>query len=575
MNMGRCKTWLLLLVVTVMLLPLTTCKKPNILVLIADDLGIGDIGCFGNTTLRTPNIDSIARDGALLSQHLSAASLCSPSRAALLTGRYPARSGMAPNTMIRVSLFNACPYGLPTSEITFAKLAKQAGYKTGLIGKWHQGWSRDSFNDFHHHPRNHGFDYFYGIPLTNLKDFGDDGDRVLFSFLSHALNRFITVVLVLGISTICLHRAGYIGIMPCSLIIFLLVLISGSVYLIMDNLKLLNSTIYRNFDLVEQPIDLETQMAKEVAEGQEFLQARRNDGEPFLLVMSWVHVHVFLAPAQKFLGKSKHGKYGDSVEEMDWAVGEMLNSLQQLGFADNTLVYFTSDHGGHLEERNVRGELEGGYNGIYKGGKGHGAVDGGIRVPTVIKWPGRIRAGSTSSEPTSQMDVLPTLANAMGVPIPSDRRIDGHDMLPLLTGQTSVSSHDFMFHYCGSDVHAVRYRPRGDSIVWKLTLKEPNYLPGRQVCEFVCNCAAAITLEPPHLYDMTSDPGEKQPMNATDHPQVYKKMMHALEEHVQNVKPVPNQYTFRNVMWRPWLQMCCNNNYPSCTCQDDKFKGKF
>ncbi|KAJ8308867.1 hypothetical protein KUTeg_013741 [Tegillarca granosa] len=134
---------------------------------------------------RTPNIDRIAEEGAQLRHHLAASSMCSPSRTALLTGRYPIRSGMVPSSQIRINIFVASSGGLPKNEITIASLAKEAGYKTALIGKWHLGLSRETFDDFEHHPKNHGFDYFYGLPLTNLKDFGNDGDKVVFAQQPH------------------------------------------------------------------------------------------------------------------------------------------------------------------------------------------------------------------------------------------------------------------------------------------------------------------------------------------------------------------------------------------------------
>ncbi|XP_041352309.1 steryl-sulfatase-like [Gigantopelta aegis] len=528
-NMMRCALAIFLAILVLQV----RSRKPNIVLMIADDLGYGDVGCFGNSTLRTPHIDSLAADGAKLTQHLTASSLCSPSRAAMLTGRYPVRSG-----------------------------------------KWHLGWSKDRLSDFAHHPMKHGFDYFYGLPLTNIKDFGSEGERLMKSVDPYIYYRILSIFLVMFITASCLYKSNNIGILFFLLILFTITAVFGLLYFVTDNFKLLNSQIYREYDNVEQPIDLETLMRKLVIEGQEFLEERSKDDAPFLLVMSWTHVHTYLHPAKRFGGKSRHGTYGDSVEELDWAVGEILKSLEQLGFKDNTMVYFTSDNGGHLEERNKHGEPHGGYNGILRGGKAHGTVDGGIRVPTVMRWPGHITPGTVVDEPTSLMDVLPTVAKAMGASVPDDRQLDGYDLLPLLQKQTLVSSHEFMFHYCGTEVHAVRYRPREGKSVWKLALKEPPYLPGQDVCMFICHCANSITLDPPYLYDMTSDPGERRPMNATDLPEIYHKMQEALKDHQQGLIPVETQYSLAKLFWRPWLQPCCNSNYPTCSCTDPKFNNK-
>nr|KAG5712910.1 hypothetical protein BaRGS_007507 [Batillaria attramentaria] len=142
------------------------------------------------------------------------------------------------------------------------------------------------------------------------------------------------------------------------------------------------------------------------------------------------------------LTNMKHGPYGDTVEELDWGVGRLLTALDRLGMADNTLVYFTSDNGGHVEEIDFMGRRAGGYN------------DGGIRVPTLIRWPGKVKAGHVTDEPVSLMDVLPTVAQALHVQLPASHVTDGRDLVPLLSGEEVVSAHEFLFHYCQNRVHA-------------------------------------------------------------------------------------------------------------------------
>ncbi|ESP03035.1 hypothetical protein LOTGIDRAFT_185807 [Lottia gigantea] len=551
-------------------------KPPNIVLMIADDLGIGDIGCFGNTTVKTPNIDRIAKEGAKLTHHLSASSLCTPSRAAFLTGRYPIRTGMASRNFYRVSLFVAAPGGLPNNETTYAEVAKTAGYKTALIGKWHLGWSKNSLNDFDHHPNNQGFDYFYGYPLTNMKDFGDDPrESLLLSIFPLWHYQLATMVILLIITTGSFYRMKMIR-----LFLFVFLVAFGSLlvfsvhYVCIIRYKDFNSLLYRNTDLVEQPIELPTLTRRLAAEGVEYLEDRSKDQDPFLLLMSWTHMHTFLDTADKFKGRNKHGRYGDALEEMDWGVGEILNALDRLNMVDNTLVYFTSDNGGHLEERSADGDVHGGYNGIYKGGKAHGAVDGGIRMPSVARYPPSIRPGSVIDEQTSMMDIFPTISKLMGAKLGNSIQIDGRNIMPLLSGNEKVSPHDFMFHYCGDEIHAIRYRPRDGTSTWKLVLKSPDYIPGKQVCLFVCSCKGAIVNDPPLLHDMTSDPSEKNPIDITKHQSIVKTMLKAMKDHQASILPVDYQLDVSKQLWRPWLQPCCGT-FPSCHCIDQKYHGKF
>ncbi|KAJ8252874.1 hypothetical protein GJAV_G00206530 [Gymnothorax javanicus] len=160
--------------------------RPNFILMMVDDLGIGDVGCYGNDTIRTPNIDRLAKEGVKLTQHIAAAPLCTPSRAAFLTGRYALRSGLGKNGRVQVILFLGASGGLPQSEITFAKLLQKQGYSTGIVGKWHLGVSCENRNDHCHHPNQHGFDYYYGIPFTNVDDCKPgEGSAILSTYGGH------------------------------------------------------------------------------------------------------------------------------------------------------------------------------------------------------------------------------------------------------------------------------------------------------------------------------------------------------------------------------------------------------
>ncbi|XP_064263828.1 steryl-sulfatase isoform X2 [Passer domesticus] len=433
-------------------------SNPNIILLMADDLGIGDLGCYGNRTLRTPNIDRLAEEGVTLTQHIAASPLCTPSRAAFLTGRYPIRSGMAAFSRVGVFLFSASSGGLPSEEITFSKLLKQKGYATALIGKWHLGMNCENRNDFCHHPLSHGFDYFYGLPVTNFRDCKPGQGSV---FLKGVQKDLVIPIQITGIALVSLAVVQYIGLLKVpfqALGYFLLIITISLVVLIFFfyNFRQLNCFLMRDHQIIQQPLSYENLTQRLTKEAMQFIE--RNTDTPFLIVLSYLHVHTALYASENFKGKSKHGLYGDAVEEMDWSVGQVLDLLEKYNLSDKTLVYFTSDQGAHVEEISSAGEVHGGYNGIYKGGKSTN-WEGGIRVPGLLRWPGVVQAGAYIDEPTSNMDIFPTIVELADAQLPSDRIIDGHDLLPLLQGKVTQSKHEFLFHYCNAYLNAVRWRP--------------------------------------------------------------------------------------------------------------------
>lgn len=540
--------------------------KPNIVVLLADDLGIGDVGCFGNGTISTPNIDSIARDGAVLTQHTSAAAVCTPSRAALLTGRYPIRSGMESHSTNKVFIVLASRGGLPSNETTFAKVLQQNGYATGYFGKWHLGLYCSSTNDPCHHPMSHGFDRFYGLPLTNLKDLGDDGNSVVTTYFPHAVAVAYTVVVVGVTSTYLLLRRGWI--LAASLTVTLFLVNPLLIALFIKNIAVLNGVLMRDFEVVEQPVRLPGTTQRLVGEAEKFVRSSVEERKPFLLFLAFVHVHTALFTHPLFAGKSAHGRYGDNVEELDWGVGRILQLLKDTGQENNTLVYFSSDNGGHIQEIGLDGQREGGYNGIYKGGKMMGGWEGGIRVPTAVAWHGKIRPGHRVDVPTSQLDVLPTVLEAAGLQPPTDRLLDGASLLPLLRNETRSSSHRFLFHYCGVSIHAVRYIPPDGSGVWKVHY----HTPDQSQCTYVCHCQGSHIRDhdPPLVYHLDTDPSEDRPLSPSSDPRIHKIMAtvrDAVGRHRDTIEDVPQQFSFQNSFWLPWLQPCCN--FPRCSCRED------
>uniref|UniRef100_S4RPN3 Steroid sulfatase n=1 Tax=Petromyzon marinus TaxID=7757 RepID=S4RPN3_PETMA len=554
-------------------------RKPNFVLMMADDLGIGDVGCYGNNTIKTPNIDRLAQEGVKLTQHIAAASLCTPSRAAFLTGRYPVRSGMASSGYLRVFIFNANSGGLPTSEITFPKLLKEKGYSTAIIGKWHQGLNCDVAGDHCHHPLSHGFDYFYGMPMTNLRDCNKWQNSVKTVNLESSLNLYkeirCVVTLTLLLSELPTHKVPLYWIPVICMIL--------CVSLLLCSARIIGSLVVEGSCLVRQshvtslpPVCFQASLLCSplflVAVSLSLFPNR--DG-PFMLFLSFVHVHTALFAAKRFHGTSKHGFYGDNVHEMDWAVGEVVNHLEKLGLSDNTLVYFTSDQGGHLEEISNSGDVEGGWNGIYRGGKSMGGFDGGIRVPGVLRWPGVLPASVQVDHPTSLMDIYPTVLSLAGASLPEGRVIDGKDLLPLLLGNRSYSEHEFLFHYCGTHLNAVRWVPRDSQLIWKVHFFSPIFFPaGSNGCynTVICHCHGSFvqTHDPPLVFEMQSDPSESSPLAVTSAAvqEVLAVVQRAVSSHQQSLTPVPSQFSLNNLLWKPWLQPCCGF-LPSCGCDND------
>uniref|UniRef100_A0A287AGF2 Steroid sulfatase n=1 Tax=Sus scrofa TaxID=9823 RepID=A0A287AGF2_PIG len=553
--------------------------RPNFVLLMADDLGIGDPGCYGNKTLRTPNIDRLAGGGVKLTQHLAAAPLCTPSRAAFLTGRYPIRSGMAAQNQVGVFIFSASSGGLPPSEITFAKLLKSQGYTTALIGKWHLGTNCHNSSDFCHHPLSHGFDYFHGIPVTNLRDC-KPGEGSVFTTAFRLLVFIPLQVLALALLLAGLRWLGLFRVPPALIfsLLFLAALVLG-LLLCFLHFRPLNCFLMRNHDITQQPMSYDNLTQRLTADAVRFIQ--RNAESPFLLVLSFLHVHTALFSSKIFAGKSKHGAYGDATEEMDWSVGQILDVLDELKLANNTLIYFSSDQGAHVEEVTVKGEVHGGSNGIYKGGKATN-WEGGIRVPGILRWPGVIQAGLELDAPTSNMDLFPTVANLAGAPLPEDRIIDGRDLMPLLLGQSQRSDHEFLFHYCNFYLNAVRWHPRNSTSIWKAFFFTPKFSPeGANGCfaTHVCFCHGhSITHhDPPLLFDISQDPRETDPLTPTSEPrfwEILEVMQQAAARHTRTLQDVPDQLSPGNIIWKPWLQMCCSWSGLSCQCDREKEEGR-
>ncbi len=450
-----------------LLLVLTTLAaapaKPNIVIILADDLGYGDLGCYGHPSIRTPNLDRMAREGMRFTDFYSAAEVCTPSRAALLTGRYPIRSGMC-NDRFRV-LRNISTGHLPESEITLAEQLKGQGYATTVIGKWHLGvWANNPAG----HPSRHGFDSTFGLPHSNDMDPAPGGRP------------------------------------------------PGEDNKDDPDAKYFNSPLFDGEKLLERPTD-QTQLTRRYTErAVQFIREHRA-GAPFFLYFPHTFPHTPLFASEQFRGKSPRGRYGDVVEEIDWSVGRVLDTLRETGLDKNTLVFFTSDNGPWL----IRGGA-GGSAGLLRDGKGS-TWEGGMREPAIAWWPGRVPPGTVCREVACTMDLFVTGSVLGGAKVPADRPIDGMDIMPLLTGAGTVQRGAYMF-YRGTRLFAVRLGK------WKA-----HYLT--QTGYGVPN---PDTHTPPLLFDLQADPGESRNVAAA-HPEVLAQIAAAVEQHRANLQPAPTQ----------------------------------
>ena len=451
-------------------------RPPNLVVILADDLGYGDLGSYGNRIVRTPNLDALAAAGARLPDFYAADSTCSGSRTGLLTGRYPLRSGInhpihpsgwgtrLANPFLEwvsdLGILDGVQIGLeptvdhlPASEITLAEALGTAGYATGIVGKWHLGNFRA---DPRHHPLRHGFDFFAGFPHSN-------------------------------------------GEFPYSYW-------EGET-MVDENLGLRQGEV----------------TATLTREAVKFIDAHR--GSPFFLYVAEKNVHIPLVPAAEFAGRSAAGPYGDSVEELDWSVGEIVRALAERDLLDETLVVFTSDNGAWFS----------GSNAPLRGAKGE-PFEGGQRVPAIAHWPGRVPAGRTIAAPASGLDIFPTALALAGLDLPADRTIDGRDLRSLLEGRTDESPHDALFFFNANVIDGARggrfkYYRWVNQYRWPLPLDKVSTVGGREWEEkrYVDPKTGAVA--PPRmplLFDLAADPGEAY--NVVDsHPEEATRLRAAIE----------------------------------------------
>ncbi len=380
-----------------------TAAQPNIIVIFADDLGYGDLTCFGHPTLATPGLDQMASEGQKWTNFYAGAPICSPSRASLLTGRYPTRTGTSGGVF-----FEWSANGMDPSEVTIAEMLKSVGYKTGMVGKWHLGHLPEFL------PTSQGFESYYGIPYSNDMRI-DPQARVAENI------RFRE-----GMTLEKMRARGN---------------------KVNDWVPLME-----NEEVIEYPCDQDTLTRRYTQRCIDFI--RENKDGPFFLYYAQSFPHVPLHASDEFRDTSKRGLYGDVVEELDASVSAILDTLKETGIGENTLVVFTSDNGPWASKLQ-----EGGSSGLLRGAKGQ-TWEGGMREPTIFWWPGKIVPGSVNRELGSTLDLISTFAKLSGATVPGDRPLDSYDLSTVLLDDRPSPRREFVF-YRDEKIYAIR---QGD---WK------------------------------------------------------------------------------------------------------------
>jgi arylsulfatase len=436
--------------------------KPNIVLILMDNFGYGEVGVYGGGELRgapTPNIDSLATDGFQLTNYNVEAE-CTPSRAALMTGRYGIRTRQRPDGPPR-----GVWYGITRWEVTMAEMLTDAGYTTGIFGKWHLGDTEGRF------PTDQGFDEWIGIPRSSDRAFWPDSNS--FTPGSHPDAVFTHVM------------SSKRGETPSELDVY-------------DRAK-------------------RTTMDREITDNAlDFIRRKAEGDQPFFAFLPYTQTHEPVDPHPDYYGKTGNGSFADVLAQTDDYVGEILSTLDELDLKENTIVIFTSDNGREGVPRSF------GFTGPWRSGM-FSPYEGSLRVPFLIRWPGKIPAGQVSNDVVHQVDLFPTLASIVGEELPDDRVYDGADQTGFLTGRTDESARESVVIYIGNELFGVKWRN------WKLLLKEIDE-----------DSYAIREMAYPSVYNLIVDPKEEVPeLNYLNDTWVDFPLYQVLEDHEASIAADP------------------------------------
>ena len=478
-------------------------ESPNVVLINVDDLGYGDIGCYGATMVKTPNMDRLADEGIRFTDFHSASAVCSPSRYALITGTYPARVDLYGAMFLRE------PLVVNPGQITIAKVMKEAGYETAAIGKWHLGFGNERPVDWNKPlkpgPLELGFDYYFGVPVLN----------------SHPPFVFVENHHVVGYNPedpFVYKEQSETRWFPEK---FGLAEIGGAreAHFNYDDRKVGTTLMNKAIDYIKKPHE-----------------------KPFFLYLATTNIHHPFIPAPRFIGTSEAGRYGDFIHELDWMIGEVLKTLDEEGLTDNTLVILTSDNGGMLNQGGQHAYASGHHmNGNLLGFK-FDAWEGGHRVPFIARWPGKVPAGEVSDVLSCNVDLLATMAGLVGQDKLAKEAEDSYNLLPAIKGETNEPIRDYLIIAANSRDHlSVRkgkwmYIPAqggggfSEKNVGDHTFGGPAAFPfTAQVNSDIEDGAIRNDAPPAQLYDLESDPYEAKNLY-NEHPEVVRELENLLKE---------------------------------------------